>query len=120
YIEQQRIGFSGAARPTGDQQRYFFQRIYDARALQGRLLDPLAKLRRICITTVQRSHPWISRAFGALGENMTGLLDGLNPVLAALETRSSRGIESTMATNYADLHTAKDVSGDIIVTGIKP
>jgi len=120
YIEQQRIGFSGAARPTGDQQRYFFQRIYDARALQGRLLDPLAKLRRIGITTVQRSHPWISRTFGALGENMRGLLGGLNPVLSAFGNRSSRGIESAMATNYADLHTAKDVYGDIIVTGIKP
>jgi SAM-dependent methyltransferase len=120
YVEQKRIGFSGAARKTGDQKSYFFQRIYDARAFQGRLLDRLARLQEIRITTVQRSHPWISRTFGSLGENFRGLLGGLNPILSALGNRSSQGIESSFATQYAELHTARDVYGDIIVAGINP
>jgi ubiquinone/menaquinone biosynthesis C-methylase UbiE len=120
YIEQKRIGFSGAARRTGDQQSYFFQRIYDAQMLQRRLLDHLARLQGTTIITVQRSRPWISRTFGAMGENMRGLLGGLNPILSAVGNRSLRGIESTLATSYAELHTAQDVYGDVIVTGTKP
>src|SRR5262249_52066819 len=120
YMEQRRIGFSGAARATGDQQSYFFQRIYDARMLQCRLLDHLARLQDLRITTVQRSHPRISRMFGSLGENMRGILGGLNPILSALGNRSVRGIESAFATSYADLHPAKDIYAAIIVAGIKP
>src|SRR4029077_16791888 len=61
YIEQKRIGFSGAARKTGDRQAYFFQRIYDGDAFQSKVLDNLVKLEDIQLTTVRRTHPRISR-----------------------------------------------------------
>lgn len=119
YVEQKRIGFSGAARKTGDQETYFFQRIYDSRNFQSRLMDSMAKLKDVHITTVQRRRPGVSRAFGALGENVRGLLGGLNPVLSVIGNRSCQGIDATFATQYAELHTARDVYGDLILFGAK-
>lgn len=120
YMEQKRIGFAGAARKTGDQETYFFQRIYDGPMFQGRLMGPLAKLQEVRITTVQRTRAGISRTFGALGENVRGLLGGLNPILSAMGNRSRQGIDSSFVTQYSELHTARDVYGDIILAGIKP
>ena len=120
YMEQKRIGFAGAARKTGDQETYFFQRIYDGHMFQSRLMEPLAKLQAVRITTVQRTRAGIPRTFGALGENVRGLLGGLNPILSAMGNRSRQGIDSSFATEYSELHTARDVYGDLILTGIKP
>jgi SAM-dependent methyltransferase len=118
YIEQKRIGFSGAARQTGDQQAYFFQRIYDRAAFQRRVLDQLVDLKGIQITTVQRPRPWISRRMGALGENVRGLLGGMNPLLSAVGNRSASGIQP-VAGEYGELHDARNVYGDIILAGTR-
>lgn len=120
YMEQKRIGFVGAARKTGDQETYFFQRIYDNPMFQSRLMEPLANLQAVRITTVQRTQAGISRTFGALGENVRGLLGGLNPILSAMGNRSRQGIDGAFATEYSEFHTARDVYGDLILTGIKP
>jgi SAM-dependent methyltransferase len=118
YMEQKRVGFSGAARKTGDRESYFFQRIYDPAAFQSRIVGQLAELKGVQITTIQRTRPWISRTFGALGENMRGALGGLNPLLSAMGNRSAAGAEP-FATRYGEFHDAKDIYGDIILTGIK-
>jgi len=120
YMEQKRIGFAGAARKTGDQETYFFQRIYDGPMFQSKLLEPLAKLQAVRITTVQRTRAGVSRTFGAMGENVRGLLGGLNPILSAMGNRSRQGIDGSFATQYSELHTARDVYGDLILAGIKP
>jgi SAM-dependent methyltransferase len=119
YMEQRRIGFSGAARKTGDREAYFFQRIYDRGTFQSRILDHLGELKDIQLTTVRRTHRWVSRTFGSLGENIRGLLGGMNPLLSALVNRSSEGIDASFATDYGEFHTARDVYGDIIVSGVK-
>ncbi|MGC2694341.1 MAG: class I SAM-dependent methyltransferase [Candidatus Angelobacter sp.] len=119
YIEQKRIGFSGAARKTDDQEAYFFQRIYDRQALQSRILGNLSELSDIHLTTVQRKRSWIPRTFGSLGENIRGALGGMNPLLSALVNRSCSGIDDSFATDYGEFHQAKDVYGDIIVSGLK-
>ncbi|HEY7402302.1 MAG TPA: class I SAM-dependent methyltransferase [Candidatus Angelobacter sp.] len=119
YVEQKRIGFSGAVRKTGDQQTYFFQRIYDQPMLQSRLVDHLANLQGIHMTTVQRIHSGFPRLFTSLGENVRGILGALNPFLSALANRSCSGIDSSFAMHYDDLHTAQDVYGDFIVAGVK-
>jgi SAM-dependent methyltransferase len=118
YIEQKRIGFSGAARKTGDQKSYFFQRIYDPASFESRIVGRLAELNAIQVITVRRTRPWISRAIGGLGENLRGLLGGINPLLSALGNRSSAGVEP-LATQYGEFHDAKDVYGDLILTGTK-
>lgn len=119
YIEQQRVGFAGAARKTGDQQSYFFQRIYDREALQRRILGQLTDLDELKLITVQRRRAWIQRGLGALGENLRGVLGGLNPFLSAAVNRSRNGIDDAFATRYAEFHQAQDVYGDVIVSGLK-
>jgi SAM-dependent methyltransferase len=118
YVEQKRIGFSGAARKTGNQEAYFFQRIYDPAGFENRILNQLEGLERIQLTTVSRSLPWISHTFGALGENLRGLLGAMNPLLSVFGNRSCAGIKP-FATEYGEFHRATDLYGDIILTGIK-
>src|SRR5262245_54727839 len=119
YIEQKRIGFADAVRKTTDQQSYFFQRIYNAQMFQNRILNSLTQLNELRIITVRRSHPWVNRVLGALGENMGGILGGLNPILSAFGNRSTKGLASNLVTQYAEFYTLQDVYGDIILSGIK-
>jgi SAM-dependent methyltransferase len=118
YVEQKRVGFAGAARKTGDQKIYFFQRIYDEAHFRNRILEALAPLEHIQIITAQRRRTWIPRSFGVLGENLRGVLGGMNPLLSAIVNRSSAGV-TPFPTRYGALHRARDIYGDIIVTGVK-
>jgi SAM-dependent methyltransferase len=118
YIEQKRVGFSGAAKKTGDQQIYFFQRIYDPAAFDQRIVRRLSGVNDVQVTTVQRTRPWISRAFGGLGENVRGLFGALNPILSAMGNRSVEGVQP-FQTCYRELHSAKDIYGDLILTARK-
>lgn len=118
YMEQQRIGVEGAARRTGDRGAYFFQRIYDARAFQARIMAH-ADLERVQVTTVARRHAWLARGFGALGENVRGLLGFLNPILSAAINTTTPGIHEAFSTRYGPLHRASDVYGDLILVGQK-
>jgi SAM-dependent methyltransferase len=118
YIEQKRVGFAGAARKTGDEEIYFFQRIYDRAAFEERIVRCLAGMQDVTITTVQRRRPWISLLVGGLGENVRGLLGGLNPVFSAMGNRSLEGVQP-FPTEYGEFHTAKDVYGDLVLTAKK-
>jgi SAM-dependent methyltransferase len=118
-IEQMRVGFSGAVRKTKDQETYFFQRIYDEGMFQGRILAYTADLRNISLTTVSRRNQWLARSFGSLGENARGALGFMNPFLSMAINRSSNGIAGPLKGNYGQYHTAKDVYGDLILTGQK-
>jgi SAM-dependent methyltransferase len=119
YIEQGRIGFAGAARPTGDTETYFFQRIYDRDAFQSRILDAAQGLERLRLTTIARVRPSLARAFGALGENARGLLGFLNPLLSAAINRRRSGMDDDFEVSYGPLHSARDVYGDVILVGQK-
>jgi SAM-dependent methyltransferase len=119
YVEQRRIGVAGAARRTGDQGAYFFQRIYDARAFRARILSQTAALERVEVTTVARRLPWVARGFGALGENLRGLLGFVNPILSAAVNRTRVGIDDTFHVQYGAMHQASDVYGDLILVGRK-
>jgi SAM-dependent methyltransferase len=119
YIEQQTIGVAGAARKTGDRHLYFFQRIYDSRLFQERILKHAAGLKNVNLTTVQRSNQWLGRSFGTLGENVRGMLGFVNPLLSAAINRSSSGLTEPARANYGEVHSARDVYGDVILTGQK-
>jgi len=120
YVEQKRIGFSGAARKTGNHESYFFQRIYDQAAFQKRILEPAAELGRVNLTTVSRQNQWMSRSFGKLSENLRGVLGFMNPLLSIAVNRSHQGMSSGLAGAYGEFHSASDVYGDLILTGHKP
>jgi SAM-dependent methyltransferase len=118
YIEQKRVGFSGAARKTRDREVYFFQRIYDPDAFEQRIVRRLSGVNGVQFTTVQRMHPWISRTFGGLGENVRGLLGALNPILSAMGNRSVEGVQP-FPTRYGEFHSATDIYGDLVLTARK-
>jgi len=118
YVEQKRVGFAGAARKTGDRRVYFFQRIYDSPAFEQRIMRPLAGVSELYLTTIQRTRPWISRGFGALGENLRGLLGPLNPALSAIGNRSIENVHP-FDTQYGEFHSAKDIYGDLVLTAKK-
>jgi len=120
YVEQKRIGVAGAARRTGDRAPYFFQRIYDATAFRIRVLDHAAGLEGAQLTTVTRQHAWLTRGFGALGENVRGLFGWMNPILSAAVNRTRSGIDDGFRVRYGALHRASDVYGDLILVGRKP
>jgi SAM-dependent methyltransferase len=119
YVEQKRIGFSGAARKTGDGEAYFFQRIYNQAAFQGRILDHAVELEQVNLIAVGRQNRWILRTFGLLGENVRGALGFINPLLSVAVNRSRQGMNSGLAGDYGEFHTARDVYGDLIMTGRK-
>jgi len=114
YIEQDRVGFEGAARITGNGDRYFFQRIYTPAAVEGRIIKatPNAVLRRA--VTVCRETGLISRLYGHLGANGRGLFGFLNPVLSTALNDTREGI-SLVPSSYSDLHSERDVYGDLML-----
>jgi len=118
YVEQKRVGFAGAARKTGDRRVYFFQRIYDSAAFDRRIMRRLAGVSDLKLMTIQRTRPWVSRGFGALGENLRGLLGGLNPLFSAMGNRSVEGVQP-FDTRYGEFHSARDIYGDLVLTAKK-
>jgi ubiquinone/menaquinone biosynthesis C-methylase UbiE len=120
YIEQQRIGFSGAARRMANQQAYFFQRIYDLPVFESRILSQLRSLDQTSFVTIWRTHQWLTSSFGSLSENIRGLFGFCNPFLSALANRSEIGISNGFDVEYGVLHQAQDLYGDLIMTGRKP
>jgi SAM-dependent methyltransferase len=120
YTVQQRVGFAGAVRQTGDSQEYFFQRIYDQPVLERRVLGfAAAELEDISLTTVWRRNQWAVRGFGALGTNLQGLLGFLNPLLSLIVNQSTPGIDASIPVRYGARHTARDIYGDLILKGQK-
>jgi len=81
-------------------------------------MRPLAGVGELSLTTIQRTRPWISRGFGALGENLRGLLGPLNPALSAIGNRSIENVHP-FDTQYGEFHSAKDIYGDLVLTAKK-
>lgn len=119
YVEQKRIGFTGAARRTGDRQAYFFQRIYDRQRFQQRILESARDLEHVSVITVARRNRWLGRAFASLGESVRGALGFMNPILSAGLNTIKAGIDDSFQVSYGPLHSARDVYGDLILSGRK-
>jgi SAM-dependent methyltransferase len=114
YTEQDRVGFEGAARRTGNGDRYFFQRIYTPEAVEKRIIKavPNAVLQRA--VTVWREMGVISKLYAHLGPSARGLFGFLNPVLSAALNDSQEGI-SLVPSTYTNLHSERDVYGDLML-----
>lgn len=119
YVEQQRVGFSGAVRKTEDSEMYFFQRIYDPGAFEKRILSRSGLLESVALITVWRRNLWIMRTLGALGAYMRGFLGFMNPLISALVNRSRSGMDASFKVKYGDIHAASDIYGDLIMIGRK-
>ena len=114
YMEQDLIGVQGAARNTGDRNRYFFQRIYTPLTVEERIISaaPNAKLRKA--VTVWRKMNIISKFYHRLGTDLRALLGGFNPVLSAAVNDSQEGILATPG-DYGELHSGRDIYGDLML-----
>ncbi len=114
YVLQDRIGFEGAARATGDDTRYFFQRIYTPSAAQERIVKaaPNAALRRA--VTISRKSGLVSKIYRHLGTDVRGALGWLNPMLSAALNYSREGAFPA-ASQYSDLHSESDIYGDLML-----
>lgn len=115
YIEQEIIGFEGAARSTGDQRLCFFQRIYTPAAATERLIDCSSNIRLRDAVTVTRNDGVVAKYYYKLGMNARGLLGFLNPILSTAINRTTEGVV-TAPSKYGRLHTLKDLYGDFALS----
>jgi SAM-dependent methyltransferase len=114
YVEQQAIGFAGAARSTGDRSSYFFQRIYTPETAQEHLLNCTSAVRLLEAETVHRSDGMLARLYRRLGLNTRGFLGFLNPVLSSLFNRTTKGVAAPPS-RYGTLHSVGDLYGDLML-----
>jgi len=114
YVEQDRVGFEGAARRTGNGEQYFFQRIYTPAAVEERIMRvaPDAVLQRA--VTVWRETGLISKLYNRFGTNARGLLGCLNPILSTALNDSCEGI-FLVPSSYSSLYSERDVYGDLML-----
>ncbi len=114
YIEQDCVGLQGAARYTGDLNRYFFQRIYTPLAAEERIIKaaPKAALRKA--VTIWRKRSVVARLYRHLGTDLRGLLGCFNPLLSGVVNDSREGICPTPS-DYGELHSGSDIYGDLML-----
>lgn len=114
YVEQDRVGFEGAARRTSNSEQCFFQRIYAPAAVEERIIRAArdAVLQRA--VTVWRETGLISRVYSRFGTNARGLLGCLNPILSKALNDSRDGI-FLVPSSYSNLYSERDVYGDLML-----
>jgi SAM-dependent methyltransferase len=114
YVEQERIGFQGAARRTTDQDRYFFQRIYTPNAAEERIVKVVPRTNLVKAVTVWRKEGAIARLHRSMGSGLQGLCGCLNPIFSAALNESKEGI-IPVASDYGPLHSVNDTYGDLML-----
>lgn len=114
YIEQSRIGVQGAARETGDRNRYFFQRIYAPDEAGKRIISAAwpATLRETI--SIQRNVGALSQVYRYFGTNLRAVFGCLNPVLSAALNNSCEGVVPGVS-DYGKTHSGRDIYGDLFL-----
>jgi len=119
YVEQRRKGLAHAVENTGDEGLYFFQRIYDRTALEGRIFAALDGLEVRSEWTIWRERESLVRIFAGLGERLRGLLGFLNPWLSRCSNRCKDGIVEGIPGSYGPIHSKHDSYGDVVLVAQK-
>ena len=114
YVEQWRRGFMGAAQELGDDELYFFQRIYDRPSIEKRIKDSINDMRICEQWTVWRTDRLPAQLFAQLRE-IGGLLGFVNPWLSLWLNRSSADILETVPCCYGTIHSRTDCYGDVVL-----
>jgi SAM-dependent methyltransferase len=115
YLEQERLGLQGAVRKMEDGHLYFFQRIYDVRTLEDRILTHAVPRESVELATVWRTQPTIPIVYGKLGENIRGALGFLNPWISAAVNRSTPGLKTDFFCSYGRVYHDEDIYGDVVI-----
>jgi ubiquinone/menaquinone biosynthesis C-methylase UbiE len=119
YVEQCIPEFVEAGTRPCNENLQFFQRIYDKRELERRILSSAAGLNNITITTVCRGLRPLAVVWGGRRDATRGILGWLNPVLSCLINRSGQGIDGCPPSSYGQIHAGRDIYGDVIISGKK-
>jgi SAM-dependent methyltransferase len=126
YEEQTKVGFSYGATRVDSRKEYFFQRIYNRRTVEARLLAPLEPLPAVTqVRTVFRSRAGSTttayhRLRRLLGTNVGGVLGLFNPLLSTLLNRHCQGYAEGFLVSYGPIHSLADVYADAVVVCRKP
>ena len=118
YREQTIRGMVHSVKRTADRKQYFFQRIYDRNRLMRNLVDPLetaGKVERM-VTLYRRRMTglrWILGVRANLPTAVVGTMGFVNPLLSAIFNVHSPGFADDFYCSYGDLHSLKDVFGDL-------
>jgi SAM-dependent methyltransferase len=116
YVEQKRAGLAEAVRKTQDGKFYFFQRIYDKRALKDRIIEHLDAAGVRAEWTIWR-RPHVSlKILSRMDENVRGLFGFINPWVSRMVNRCSYGIGEMVPSSYGDVHSTADIYGDVVLT----
>ena len=113
YVEQDRLGFQGAARKVRARNRCFFQRIYTPATAEERIVNVVPDTTLIKAITVWRKRNVIFELYRRLGTDIRGLLGCLNPILSVALNDSQEGIFPAPS-NYGTLHSGNDLYGDLM------
>lgn len=114
YIEQDCIGFEGAARKTGDDKRYFFQRVYTPSTVEQRIIRAANDCVLLKAISVARKNDLISTLHRRMGETTRAIVGCLNPLLSARLNESQEGIMPVSGT-YSEIASRNDVYGDVML-----
>ena len=120
YREQTIRGMAHAVKRTADKKQYFFQRVYDRNRLMKNLVDPLktaGKVERM-VTLYRRrmtSLRWIHWVRANLPTGLVGTMGFANPLLSAIFNVHAPGFADEFYCSYGDLHSLKDIFGDLAV-----
>ena len=119
YTEQCRNGFAGAVKETNDGTFHFFQRVYDTRALEMRLLRHLQNVDIGSIWTVWRRTNLLVKLLALCGQNLRGALGFLNPLLSSRLNYCVPDLVEGIPSSYRSIHSPADLFGDVIIAGRK-
>lgn len=115
YVEQHRLGLAASARQTGDQQRYFFQRIYTPPTAQERVVQVSPEATLTKAITVGRNDGPLIALYRRFGTKLRALCGCFNPLLSAAINHSQDGI-LPVASRYGALHDENDFYGDLMLS----
>jgi len=119
YVEQQRKGLAHAVEKKSGGSLYFFQRIYDIRAIERRIFPALGGLSVRAEWTVWRERELPVRLFKSLGEYLGGALGFLNPWLSLWSNRYGSGIVEAVSGSYGQIYSTQDSYGDFVLAAQK-
>ncbi len=124
YREQTIRGITHSVQRTSDNKLYFFQRVYDRNSLMRHLIGPLETAGKIesVITLYRRrlrSLRWIHWVRANLPTTLVGAMGFANPLLSAIFNVHAPGFADNFYCSYGDLHSLKDIFGDLAVVAKK-
>lgn len=124
YTAQHTTGFAYTDNDVIDDQRYFFQHIYDQQALQTRILEPLSAAEDLQLITIYRRNSFMTPLYHklrqALGENINGLLGFLNPLISKVLNCHVNRIDTNFHDDYTSIQSLKDICADAVIVCRKP